>query len=178
MTEGSLLTKELVIEPKIKNNIIIPDPDRDIAKIVIVERHSGTGFTTGFVKGTGFFQGAAGTSVGHDAHNISVAGINDRDIICAIQEIKKMNGGMVIVNKGAILWRLELPIAGLMSNKDLFHVVQVLKEQKEVLRSIGCEKNLFMAISFIQLAVIPEIKITDRGIVNVIKQEFVDLFTK
>ncbi|MBN2443792.1 MAG: adenine deaminase [Spirochaetales bacterium] len=177
MTEGSLFTKELILKPTIKNNCVAADPERDIAKIVIFERHTGTGYSIGFVKGTGLLTGAAGTSVGHDSHNISVAGMNDEDITTAVREIEKMNGGMVIVNKGKVLWRLELPIAGLMSHKNLFHVVQTLKEQKEVLHTIGCEKNLFMAISFIQLAVIPEIKITDQGLVDVIKQEFVDLFT-
>jgi adenine deaminase len=176
MTQGSLFTKELILKPTIKDNYVVPDPKRDIAKIVIFERHTGTGFSIGFVKGTGLVTGAAGTSVGHDSHNISVAGMNDEDITTAVKEIERMNGGMVIVNKGEVLWHLELPIAGLMSHKDLFHVVQTLKEQKEVLHSIGCEKNLFMAISFIQLAVIPEIKITDQGLVDVIKQEFVDLF--
>ncbi|AEX85864.1 adenine deaminase [Marinitoga sp. 1135] len=174
--EGSLLTKELIVEPKVENGVVVSDIERDIIKIAIFERHTGSGFSKGFVKGFKLKSGAVGTSVGHDSHNIGIIGTNDEDMYIAAKEIERMNGGMVVVKDGKVLSRVPLPIAGLMADKELFEVVEELEYQEEQLKKLGGIKEVFMTLSFIQLAVIPELKITDRGLVDVNKQKFVELF--
>lgn len=176
MFEGSLETKEIIMSPKIENNCVVADPDSDVAKVVVLERHFGTNVALGFVKGLSIKHGAIGTSVGHDSHNIGISGVNDEDIILVAKEIKKMNGGMVVVKNGEVLSRIELPIAGLMTHKKPEELSIMMKKQKLALKELGCEKDIFMTLSFIQLSVIPEIKITDKGIIDVSKQKVVDLF--
>ena len=174
--EGSLLTDELIVEPKIENGYVIPDVERDILKIAIFERHTGTNFSVGFINGFKIKRGAVGTSVGHDAHNIGIIGTNDEDIYLAAKEIEKMNGGMVVVDNGKILAKLPLPIAGLMADKELEEVVEELEYLEKKMRELGGIDATFMTLSFVQLAVIPHLKITNNGLVNVNKQEYVDLF--
>ncbi|BBE30803.1 adenine deaminase [Tepiditoga spiralis] len=178
MFEGSLITKELHLEPKTKNGYIVADSERDIAKIAILERHTGSGYSLGFIKGLSVKNGAVGTTVGHDAHNIGIVGTDDEDMIIAAKELEKMNGGLVIVKNKKVIWKLGLPIAGLMTNENYKTVVETLENQEDALKKIGCEKDIFMTLAFVQLGVIPEIKITDRGIVNVAKQEFVSIYVE
>ncbi|NUV00430.1 adenine deaminase [Marinitoga sp. 1154] len=176
--EGSLLTDEIIVEPEVENGFVVPDIKNDIIKIAIFERHTGTNFSIGFVKGFGIKRGAVGTSVGHDSHNIGIIGTNDKDMFIAVKEIEKMNGGMVVVENGKILARLPLPIAGLMTDKNLEAVVEELEFLEEKMRELGGIDATFMTLSFLQLAVIPTLKITNNGLVNVNKQEYVDLFVK
>ncbi|KLO22281.1 adenine deaminase [Marinitoga sp. 1197] len=176
--EGSLLTDEIIVEPEVENGFVVPDIKNDIIKIAIFERHTGTNFSIGFVKGFGIKRGAVGTSVGHDSHNIGIIGTNDKDMFIAVKEIEKMNGGMVVVENEKILARLSLPIAGLMTDKNLEAVVEELEFLEEKMRELGGIDATFMTLSFLQLAVIPTLKITNNGLVNVNKQEYVDLFVK
>ncbi|KLO24252.1 adenine deaminase [Marinitoga sp. 1155] len=176
--EGSLLTDEIIVEPEVENGFVVPDIKNDIIKIAIFERHTGTNFSIGFVKGFGIKRGAVGTSVGHDSHNIGIIGTNDKDMFIAVKEIEKMNGGMVVVENEKILARLPLPIAGLMTDKNLEAVVEELEFLEEKMRELGGIDATFMTLSFLQLAVIPTLKITNNGLVNVNKQEYVDLFVK
>jgi len=174
--EGSIFTNTLITEPKVENGVVLPDEKRDIAKIAVFNRYGGDNFTVGFVKGLGIKRGAIGTSVGHDAHNVCVAGMNDRDMIIALRRIEELNGGMVVVCNGRVVAELALPIAGLMSKKELFEVVEVLKKVRSALGDLGTHREIFMTLSFVQLAVIPQLRITDKGLVDVNAQEFVGLF--
>lgn len=172
----TLITKELIIEPTVKGGLVVADPDRDIMKLVVIDRYGGENFTVGFIKGLGIKRGAIGTSVGHDSHNIAIAGGNDSDIVFALGELKKMGGGLVVVNNGKVLSRLPLPIAGLMSDKPFEEVVSAINEINRSSMLLGIERDPFMTLSFVQLPVIPAIRITDRGIVDVNKQGFVSLY--
>ncbi|KAF2955230.1 adenine deaminase [Marinitoga sp. 38H-ov] len=174
--EGSLLTDELILEPKIENGFVVSDIERDIIKIAIFERHTGTNYSLGFVHGFGLKSGAIGSSIGHDSHNIGIIGTNDEDMYLAAKEIEKMNGGMVVVDNGKILSKLPLPIAGLMTDKELEDVVEDLELLEENVKKLGAVDATFMTLSFLQLAVIPNLKITNNGLVDVNKQEYVDLF--
>ncbi|OYD16062.1 adenine deaminase [candidate division WOR-3 bacterium JGI_Cruoil_03_44_89] len=172
----TLITKELITEPTVKGGLVVADPDRDIMKLVVIDRYRGENFTVGFIKGLGIKRGAIGTSVGHDSHNIAIAGGNDSDIVFALGEVRKMGGGLVVVNNGKLLSRLPLPIAGLMSDKPLEEVVSAVNEINRSSMLLGIERDPFMTLSFVQLPVIPAIRITDRGIVDVNKQGFVSLY--
>jgi len=176
LKKGSLITEEILETPKILNGEICSDPNRDIIKVVIFDRYNAKNFSIGFVKGTGIKKGAFATSIGHDSHNLCSLGVNDEDILHAVQEVKNMNGGIAVVSNRKTLSKLQLPLGGLMSNRDLLYVVKKLSEVKESLKEIGCDPDMLMTIEFIQLPVIPKIKITDRGIVDVENQRFVDLF--
>lgn len=172
----TLITKELITEPTVKGGLVVADPDRDIMKLVVIDRYRGENFTVGFIKGLGIKRGAIGTSVGHDSHNIAIAGGNDSDIVFALGEVRKMGGGLVVVNNGKLLSRLPLPIAGLMSDKPLEEVVSAVNEINRSSMLLGIERDPFMTLSFVQLPVIPAIRITDRGIVDVNSQSFVSLY--
>ncbi len=174
--EKTLMTKSLILDAKIENNLVVADPENDVAKIVVFNRHTGEGYSIGFIKGLGLTKGAIALSIGHDSHNLCAAGMNDEDIETAAKEIEKMNGGIVSVLNGEILARLPLPIAGLMSNKSLYEMVEENKKLKKSLNILGSEKDIFMTLSFVQLPVIPEIRITDKGIIDVKNQKILSIF--
>jgi adenine deaminase len=177
MFEGLLETKELIKEPKIENGYIMSDIENDILKLLIVERHKGKNYSLGFVKGLSIKSGAVGTSIGHDSHNIGIVGTNDEDMILALNEIKNMNGGIVVVKDKQIISKMPLPIAGLMTDSEPEEAIKNLTELKNALKILECEKDIFMTLAFVQLSVIPELKITDKGLVNVNTQEIVDIFS-
>ncbi|RKZ24356.1 adenine deaminase [bacterium] len=176
LVKDNLITEELKLKPKTKNGKILPDKERDISKILVVDRYTGKNFSLGFVTGLGLTHGAIGTSVGHDSHNISIAGQNDRDILHALDEIKRMGGGLVVVDNQKTLAKLPLPIGGLMSDRTLEEVNKKLHRLQMAIRKLGCSYDPFMTLSFIQLPVIPEIRITDKGIVKVSSQRIVPLW--
>ena len=155
---------------------MVSDVERDILKIIVLDRHTASNFSLGFVNGFGLKSGAVAGSIGHDSHNVFSVGTNDEDMLQAVEEVRRMNGGIVLVDRGSVVSRLPLPIAGLMSNDDLETVVCRIRDLDSKLESYGTNKELLMAIFFVQLAVIPKIKITDRGIVDVDSQRFVSLF--
>ncbi|MBT3218649.1 MAG: adenine deaminase [Proteobacteria bacterium] len=174
--ERSLMTSQEIVEPCVENGMVVADPKRDIAKFIVIDRHQGKSYSVGFIQGLGIRRGAVATSVGHDAHNLCVAGMNDDDIMLAIHWVAEQGGGLAVAKDGEIRAALELPVAGLMSNRSLFDVTARLKELRKELHGLGTEKEVFMTLSFVQLAVIPSLRMTDRGLVDVEQQRFVDLF--
>jgi adenine deaminase len=175
---GQLITKAVVEPVTIRNGKAEADPERDILKVAVFERHTASGnIGLGFVRGFGLTGGAMGSSVVHDAHNIAVVGDNDIDMAMAAGEIAKMGGGLVIVQGGKILGSLALPIAGLMSDKGIEHVGKRLKFMRKIARDMGCRLgDPFMALAFLSLPVIPELRVTDRGLVDVSQFRIVPLF--
>jgi adenine deaminase len=177
---GQILTDELLLALKGENGAAVPDIERDILKVAVIERHKGTGNTAvGFVKGFGMKAGAIGSSVGHDSHNITVVGTNDLDIAAAARRIIDLGGGQVVARDGAVISELALPIAGLMSELVLEEVDARMNENLKAAAAIGSVlKNPFMTLSFLPLAVIPKLRITDRGLVDVEKFDFVPLYAE
>lgn len=175
---GQIVTRKIVAEAKIVDGYAVADVERDILKIAVIERHTASGnMGKGFVKGFGLKKGAIASSVAHDSHNIVVVGVSDEDIMRAVKEIEAMKGGLVAVADGQVLARLPLPIAGLMSEKSAYEVEAELEELLQATRTLGCVlEEPFMALSFLALPVIPELKLTDKGLVDVTEFRFVNLF--
>lgn len=176
--DGQLVTKCVegivnVVDGYAESNI-----EEDVLKILVIERHKASGnIGKGFVKGFGLKSGAIASTVAHDSHNMIVIGTNDDDMFKAIKELVKSQGGKVIVKDGEVVAKLELPIAGLMSEESSQTVIQKGEELKQGERTIGCAlAEPFMTMAFLSLSVIPEIKLTDKGLMDVLKCEFTDLF--
>jgi adenine deaminase len=174
-----ILTKTFVAPARIVDGCAESDPDNDIIKVLVVERHHGSdNIGRGFIKGFGLKRGAIASSVSHDSHNIVVAGVNDADMLEAVIEIARMKGGLSIVADGEVVGRLPLPIAGLMSDQPLTRVRDDLEKLGEVAAGLGVTvKDPFMALSFISLPVVPELKLTDLGLFDVNSFKFIDVFT-
>ena len=166
---GEILTKKACQEMTVRNHQIHNDLERDVLKIAVIERHKRTGnIGRGFVRGFGLKVGAISSSVAHDSHNICVIGANDSDMALAANEIARIQGGLVAAKGGKILAELPLPFAGLMSTRSIEKVNQAEKRLSEVVRDLGCTfTSPFMVMSFLSLAVIPEVRLTDKGIVDV-----------
>ncbi|MBS4015580.1 MAG: adenine deaminase, partial [Candidatus Latescibacteria bacterium] len=159
---------------------VISDIERDILKLVVIERHKKTGnIGIGFVTGLGLKKGALASSVAHDSHNIIATGTNDKDIFFAIKQVIKMQGGFVAVDKEKTKACLPLPIAGLMSDQSAEAVSNKLKELLAVVKSWQTKiSNPFITLSFLALPVIPELKLTDKGLFDVSRFKIVELFEK
>jgi len=144
----------------------------------VIERHLASGNTgLGFVKGFGLKRGALASSVAHDSHNIIVVGTNDEDMMTAAVQIVKMQGGLVVASGGQVLATVRLPIAGLMSEKSAKEVSAEMEAVEGAARDIGCTvPTPFMAMSFLALPVIPALKLTDKGLVDVKDFALVPLF--
>lgn len=164
-----IITEKLLVKPKIVNGLAVSDTERDILKIAVVERHQGTGNVgLGFVRGVGLKQGALASSVAHDSHNVIVVGTTDDDMRRAVMELKRINGGAVVVAREKVLASLPLPVAGLMSDRPLTEVAAGVNEVIAAARQIGCKlHDPFITLSFLALPVIPELKLTDKGLVDV-----------
>lgn len=177
LVPGQLVTHEEFDRALIQNDQVVADPARDILKMAVIERHHATGNVgLGFVRGFKLKSGAIGSSVGHDSHNILVVGTNDDDMLSAARAIASMQGGFVAVNNGQILGRVPLPIAGLMSEQPIERVRAELDHLNQATRKLGCDlETPFMALSFLALPVIPDLKLTDRGLVDVRKFDFVNV---
>lgn len=173
-----LITK-LSIEPaKEKNGFAVSDTENDVLKIIVIERHKATGnIGRGFVKGFGLKSGAIASTVAHDSHNMIVIGTNDDDMYYAAVELVKSQGGKIIVENGKTLSHLELPVAGLMSDEPTDEVLKKISDLEKASEKIGCKiADPFMSMAFLSLSVIPEIKITDKGLIDVNKFEITNLF--
>jgi adenine deaminase len=168
-TSGEILTKKTCQEIAVTDSQIRSNVEQDILKIAVIERHKRTGnIGRGFVRGFGLKVGAISSSVAHDSHNICVVGANDSDMALAVNEIARIQGGLVAVRDGRILAELALPFAGLMSKRSVEEVNEAEKRLSEAGRSLGCKfLSPFMVMSFLSLAVIPEVRLTDKGIVSV-----------
>jgi len=174
---GQIVTRRLDQRPSHSNGMAVTDPGSDLLKLVVVERHHATGnIGIGLVKGFGLKKGAIATSVAHDSHNIVVAGVSDDDIYTAIKEVEGNQGGLTVVADGKILASLPLPIAGLLSQEPLETVAAKIKELEQMANNLGCKApSPFSVLSFLALPVIPELKLTDMGLVDVMAGEFVEI---
>jgi adenine deaminase len=172
-----LVTREVIVEARVENGFIVADPQRDILKLAVIERHRATGNVgLGFVRGFHLRQGALGSSVGHDSHNLILVGTNDDDLTSAARAVAAMQGGMVAVANGQVLARVPLPIAGLMSDQPIERVRAELEHLDAAARDLGTDLHApFMALSFLALPVIPDLKLTDKGLVDVHKFDFVSV---
>ncbi len=166
---GQIITRKRVEPVKVANGVIVPDIERDILKLVVVERHQATGnIGLGLVTGFNLKRGALASSVAHDSHNIIAVGTNDEDILAAIKEIERLKGGLVATAGGKILASLALPVAGLLSDEPLDAVVGKLEKLEETARDLGTTlTSPFSTLSFLALPVIPELRLTDLGLVDV-----------
>ena len=175
--DGDLITGKSEETVLIKNKVIQPDLKKDIIKIAVVNRYGGNNVTNGFIKGFGLKRGAFASSVAHDSHNIVVVGTNSEDMAYAVNLIRENKGGLAIVSKeDDIVEILELPIAGLMSNKDLKYVSSKLTKLIDIAHELGCAlTSPFMTLSFMALLVIPSFKISDQGLFDFEKFELTDL---
>ncbi|MFH2069632.1 MAG: adenine deaminase [Elusimicrobiota bacterium] len=173
-----IITKKRIYPAKIEKGNAVSDIKRDLLKLVVVERHLASGnIGKGFVRGFGLKRGAIASSVAHDSHNIICVGVDDKSIFTACVEIVKIGGGLCIADGEKILGKLPLPIAGLMTDKPLENVVKELEKLNSISRKLGCVlADPFMTLSFLALPVIPELKLTDKGLVDVKKFKVVDLF--
>ncbi|MDH7475192.1 MAG: adenine deaminase [Anaerolineae bacterium] len=180
LVPDQIITRQRVEEATVADGLAVADVDRDLLKIAMIERHLASGrCAVGFVRGFGLKRGALASSVAHDSHNIIVVGTNDRDMIAAAQEIEAMRGGLAAVDEGQVKARLALPVAGLMSDQPIEVVRQQMDELLSASQSMGSPLlNPFMALSFLSLPVIPELKLTDRGLVDVNQFQFVPLFAE
>jgi adenine deaminase len=163
-----IVTKEFIATPKIEDGEIVADTARDFLKIVVVERHRATGNVgVGFVRGFKLKRGAIASTVAHDAHNVVAAGTNDTDIMAAIRELERLQGGQVAVADGKVKAELPLPIAGLVSDKPLAEVMELIDSLNFAARSLGCDLAApFMTLSFLALSPIPALKLTDQGLID------------
>jgi len=172
-----IVTESLVEEPSVRDGEAVADPERDLAKIGVIERHLGTGrMGLGFVRGFGLERGALGSTVAHDAHNIVVVGMNDADMARAVERLAELGGGIVAVENGDVLAELPLPVGGLLSDLPLADVVERIRACTEAALRLGCRgATPFLTMSFLALSVIPSLKITDQGLVDVDRFELVPL---
>ncbi|MDI9570203.1 MAG: adenine deaminase [Pseudomonadota bacterium] len=173
-----ILTRKVKLPVKIQNGLVVPDLQGDILKLAVVERHRGTGnIAVALVRGFSLREGALAASVAHDSHNIISVGCTDLDMTAAVRAVEEMKGGLAIACDGRIVARLPLPIGGLMSDRPLAETAGVWEEIRYRAQQLGCRlSEPFMHLSFLALPVIPELKLTDRGLVDVNKFAFVPLF--
>lgn len=172
-----LITKSVETEALVEDGNAISNIENDTLKICVIERHRATGnIGKGFVKGFNLKCGAIASTVAHDSHNMIVIGTNDADMYTAAVALIKCKGGKVVVKDGEIISELALPIAGLMSDRKFDYVVDKCEELNQAAHSIGCELNdPFMTMGFLSLPVIPELKITDKGVFDTNKFDFIDI---
>jgi adenine deaminase len=167
LVPNQLVTKKKILRAKVENGEFISSTDDDLLKMAVVERHNQTGnIGLGVVKGLLLKSGAIASTVAHDSHNLVVAGTNDRDMLCAIDAIKNMQGGYVIVKDGKVLASISLPISGLMADRPYEKVNEEIIMLKDNLKELGFKGDFdpFLTLSFLTLPVIPEIKLTDLGL--------------
>jgi adenine deaminase len=166
---SQIITRKKLEVFEVSNGLITPDISRDILKLVVIERHQATGnIGVGMVTGFGLKKGAIASSIAHDSHNIVVVGTGDEDILAAVKEIVRLQGGLVVVAKGKVLGSLALPIAGLLSDEPLEMVVGKLEKLEQLALNLGSTLiSPFSTLSFLALPVIPDLRLTDLGLVDV-----------
>jgi len=166
---GQITTKHLQEEALIRDGEIVADPERDLLKLVVIERHHASGHVgLGLVKGFGLQRGALASSVAHDAHNLVIAGVSDADILKAARALEEMGGGFVVVVDGEVRASVPLPLGGLVSPLPAAELVQQLRTLDATAADLGCTlEHPCMTLSFLSLSVIPSLKLTDQGLVDV-----------
>jgi adenine deaminase len=173
-----VVTQHRLLEPTLRDGEAVADPARDLLKLAVIERHRGTGNVgLGFIQGIGLKRGALASTVCHDHHNLIVVGADDASMMTAVKAVVEMGGGEVVAEGGRVLERLPLPIAGLMSDRPITEVYRNQTAMLEAAAGLGCSlPDPFMTLSFMALEVIPSLKLTDQGLVDVDRFEFVDLW--
>jgi adenine deaminase len=166
---GQITTKHLQEVAPLRNGEIVADPTRDLLKLVVIERHHASGRVgLGLVKGIGLQKGALASSVAHDAHNLVIAGVSDSDILLAARTLQEMGGGFAFVVDGQVRAQVPLPFGGLVSPLPASELVQQLRKLDAAAAQFGCTlDHPCMTLSFLSLSVIPSLKLTDRGLVDV-----------
>jgi adenine deaminase len=174
---GQIITRHAIEEVRREDGLVLPDPERDILKLAVIERHQGSGRVgVGLVRGFGLKRGALASSYAHDSHNIVVAGASDRDMYEAAREVERMQGGLAVVAEGRVVASLPLPVAGLMSTEPIDTVMRGFEAVESAAASLGTTVPApFAVLSFLALPVIPSLKLTDRGLVDAERGEFFDL---
>ena len=177
LVEEQVVTRSLVEEPRSEDGHAVADAERGHVKIAVVERHLGTGrIGLGFVSGSGLQRGALASTVAHDAHNLVVVGMSDEDMAFATTRLAEIGGGIVAVEGGRVLAECPLPVAGLLSDAPLGVVIEQSRACNEAAMSLGWQgATPFLTLAFLALSVIPSLKITDRGLVDVDRFELVPL---
>ncbi len=176
--EGSVLTRKHILEVPVINNEIIQNLDRDILKVATIERHKGSGeIGIGLVTGFKFKSGAVASTVAHDSHNLLVVGTNDRDMAYACNKLAEVGGGMIAVDKENVLALVKLPIAGLISDQPIENVCAQVKSLSDAWKKLGCTMiNPFMTMSLLALSVLPEIRITNKGLIDTVNFKKINIF--
>ena len=166
---SQIITRKRLVRVRVTDGVIVSDAGRDILKLAVVERHKATGnIGLGLVTGFGLKRGALASSIAHDSHNIVAVGASDEDMLAAVKEVERLHGGLVVAAEGKVMDSLALPIAGLLSDKPLGEVVGELEKLEQLARNLGTPlKSPFATLSFLALPVIPELRLTDRGLVDV-----------
>lgn len=173
-----IVTREAIEPACVEGGCAVADVGRDVLKLVVVERHRATGNVgVGFVRGFRLRRGALASTVAHDAHNVVAVGASDADLTLAIRELERMQGGLVAVADGEVLARLPLPVAGLVSDRPLAEVVAAMDALNAAAASLGSPLAApFMTLSFLSLSPIPELKLTDQGLIDARAMQRTSLF--
>jgi adenine deaminase len=176
----SIVTDCGIERPKVVDGRCVSDVERDIIKIFVIERHTGSGrIGKGFIRGLGLKRGAIGGTISHDSHNMIIAGVDDASIFKAARHLNKIKGGLVFTVEDRVVLDLPLPVAGLMSDRDADYVIGKLRSFEELFRQEGLTNaSPLMTLSFMALPVIPSLKITDRGLIDVDRFGPVDLYVE
>lgn len=177
IVEASVVNLHKQVEMLVNNGRLKALPSGDLAKAAVIERHGGNGsMGLGFVRGFGFNGGAVASTVAHDSHNLLILGMNDDDMAVAGNTLAEYGGGMVVVRDGKVLALLPLPVAGLMSDRPVEEVAARVKEVHRAWEELGCRLvSPFMTMSLLSLPVLPELRLTNRGLVDTVQFKFVDL---
>ncbi len=179
LIENNVTTKKVIRTVTVKDNLYQNNPDDDILKLAVVERHKYTGNVgLGLVEGYGLKNGAVAMTIAHDSHNLIIIGDNDADMKTALEEIKSIGGGITVVNNGKVVGSLQLEIVGLMTNKETSEVEQILNFMNQAVRKMGVHKKVddpFLTLAFLSLPVIPELKVTDQGLFDVTQFKLVGI---
>lgn len=176
--EGQLVTEQRILSGKLLYGELLADPDRDLLKLAVIERHHATGRCgMGFVQGLQLKRGAVASTVAHDHHNLIVAGADDRSMLTAARAVADCGGGQAVALGDQVLECLSLPLGGLMSVGSAEELIRLQSRLETAVRQLGCgNAQLFMTLSFLGLEVIPELKLTDYGLIDVMGQNVVSLF--
>ena len=174
--DGQIITKSILADPKVVDGGIVSDVENDILKMVVVNRYQPYTPAVAFIKGFGLKRGALASSVAHDSHNIVAVGVTDNDILHAVNLLIEHKGG-VTAYCGTEMVAVPLPVAGLMSNEDGFEVAQAYKNADALAKRLGSTLFApFMTLAFMALLVIPELKLSDRGLFDVTKFELTSVY--
>jgi adenine deaminase len=170
-----IVTTSLAENPPLRDGHVVADASRDLAKVAVVERHLGTGrIGLGLVQGFGLREGAIASTIAHDAHNIVAVAMDDADLQHAVARLVELGGGIVVVAAGEVRAELPLPVAGLLADLPLKEVVDASRACADAARALGCTlPSPFQSLAFLALSVIPSLKITDHGLVDVDRFELV-----